>query len=121
VAAQVTIDESTAMAFAEAPGGFAAYAFWATALSVYVLWNVATLIGALVGRGLGSLSAAGLDAAGPAAFVALLGPRLRAAPARVVALGAAGLAVLCVPLLPVGSPVLVGGGVAALLAVAWRR
>jgi predicted branched-subunit amino acid permease len=122
VAAQVTIDESTAMAFAEAPAGFAAYAFWTTALCVYVLWNVATLIGAVVGRGLGSLSAAGLDAAGPAAFVALLGPRLRVASARVVALGAASLAVLCVPFLPVGSPVLLGGGVAALCAVlVWRR
>ena len=122
VAAQVTIDESTAMAFAEAPVGFSAYAFWTTALSVYVLWNVATLIGAVVGRGLGSLSAAGLDAAGPAAFVALLGPRLRVASARVVALGAALLAVLCVPFLPVGSPVLLGGGGAALCAVVvWRR
>jgi predicted branched-subunit amino acid permease len=122
LAAQVTIDESTAMAFAEAPSGFSAYAFWATALSVYVLWNLATLIGAVVGRGLGSLSAAGLDAAGPAAFVALLGPRLRVASARWVALLAAAVAVLCVPVLPVGSPVLVGGGVAALSAVwVWRR
>jgi 4-azaleucine resistance transporter AzlC len=120
-AAQVTIDESTAMALAEAPNGLAAYAFWATALSVYVLWNLATLLGAVVGRGLGSLSAAGLDAAGPAAFVALLGPRLRVASSRVVALVAAAIALLCVPVLPVGSPVLVGGIVAALLAVAWRR
>jgi predicted branched-subunit amino acid permease len=121
LAAQVTIDESTAMAFAEAPAGFAASAFWSTAASVYVLWNLATVLGALVGRGLGSLSVAGLDAAGPAAFVALLGPRLRFASARVVALVAAAVAVLCVPLLPAGSPVLVGGGLAALAAVARRR
>jgi len=121
VAAQVTIDESTAMAFAEQPSGLSAYAFWATAASVYVLWNLATVLGALVGRGLGSLSAAGLDAAGPAAFVALLGPRMRNLSAGAVALCAAGIAVVCVPLLPVGSPVLLGGGVAALLAVAVRR
>src|SRR5581483_11189154 len=69
VAAEVTIDESTAMALAEAPRGFAPYAFWCTALSVYVLWNVSTLAGALVGRGLGSLAVAGLDAAGPAVVV----------------------------------------------------
>jgi predicted branched-subunit amino acid permease len=121
VAAQVTIDESTAMAFAEVPSGLSGYAFAATAMSVFVLWNLSTVIGAVVGRGLGSLSAAGLDAAGPAAFVALLGPRMRVASARVVALAAAAVAVLCVPVLPVGSPVLAGGGVAALAYVVWRR
>jgi predicted branched-subunit amino acid permease len=120
VAAQVTIDESTAMALAEAENGHAARAFWATALSVYVLWNLSTLVGALVGRGLGSPAAVGLDAAGPAAFAALLGSRLRSRRARMVALCAAAVALLCVPLLPVGTPVLVGGGAAALLAV-WRR
>jgi predicted branched-subunit amino acid permease len=121
VAAQVTIDESTAMALAEAESGHAARAFWATALSVYVLWNLSTFAGALVGRGLGSPAVAGLDAAAPAAFAALLGPRLRAAaPLRFVALSAAVVALLCVPLLPVGTPVLVGGGVAAVFAV-WRQ
>ena len=120
VAAQVTIDESTAMALAEAENGHAARAFWATALSVYVLWNLSTLVGAVVGRGLGSPAAAGLDVAAPAAFAALLGPRLRSsARLRWVALCGAAVALLCVPLLPVGTPVLVGGGVVALLAV-WR-
>lgn len=118
LAAQVTIDESTAMALAEAESGHASRAFWSTALSVFVLWNLSTLVGALVGRGLGSPAAAGLDAAAPAAFAALLGPRLRAvASLRVVALCAVVVAVLCVPLLPVGTPVLVGGGVAALYVV----
>jgi predicted branched-subunit amino acid permease len=121
LAAQVTIDESTAMALAEAPAGLGAYAFWVTAASVYVLWNVSTVVGAVAGRGLGSPAAAGLDAAGPAAFAALLGPRLRVASSRWVALLAVAVAVLCVPLLPVGSPVLVGGGVAALVFVVVRR
>jgi len=120
VAAQVTIDETTAMALSETSSGLSAYAFWMTALSVYVLWNAATLIGALVGRGLGSLSTAGLDAAGPAAFVALLAPRVRVVSMRVVALVGAGVALLCVPVLPAGSPILLGGGVAALLAVVRR-
>jgi predicted branched-subunit amino acid permease len=113
LAAQVTIDESTAMALAEAESGHARPAFWATAASVYVLWNISTAIGAVAGGGLGSPAAAGLDAAAPAAFVALLGPRLRSAPMRVVALVAAAVALACVPVLPVGTPVLVGGGVAA--------
>jgi predicted branched-subunit amino acid permease len=121
LAAQVTIDESTAMALAEAPAGLGAYGFWVTAASVYVLWNASTVVGAVAGRGLGSPAAAGLDAAGPAAFAALLGPRLRAASSRWVALLAVAVAVLCVPLLPVGSPVLLGGGVAAMVFVVVRR
>jgi 4-azaleucine resistance transporter AzlC len=121
VAAQVTIDESTAMALAEAESGHAGRAFFTTAACVYVLWNASTLIGALVGRGLGSPAVAGLDAAAPAAFLALLAPRLRSASLRRVGLVAAAVAVLCVPVLPVGAPVLVGGGIAALAAVGWRR
>ncbi|HEV7678128.1 MAG TPA: AzlC family ABC transporter permease [Candidatus Dormibacteraeota bacterium] len=113
VAAEVTIDESTAMALAEDESGHAKRAFWTTAASVYVLWNLSTLVGALAGSGLGSPAAAGLDAAGPAAFTALLAPRLRAPEMRVVAIVAAAAALATVPLLPVGSSVLVGGGVAA--------
>lgn len=121
VAADATIDETTAMALAEAQSGQAAYAFWMTALSIYVLWNVATVIGAAVGRSIGSLSAAGLDAAGPAAFVALLGARLRAPSMRVVALAGTAIALVLVPLMPAGSTVVVGGCTAAALAVLWRR
>ena len=66
VTAEVTIDESTAMAVSEAPAGHAALAFWSTALSVYVLWNISTVIGALVGNALGSPATTGLDVAGPA-------------------------------------------------------
>ena len=46
-AAQLTIDESTAMAVARATTRSSRLAFWATGLSVYVCWNLATLIGAL--------------------------------------------------------------------------
>lgn len=122
VAAEVTIDESTAMTLAESGAGFGAYAFWATALSVYVLWNASTLAGALVGRSIGSLSAAGLDAAGPAAFVALLGPRVRGARSlQVVALCGAAVALALVPVMPVGSTVVVGGVVAAAAYAGARR
>jgi predicted branched-subunit amino acid permease len=113
VAAQVTIDESTAMALAEDESGHSSRAFWTTAALVYALWNLSTLAGALAGSSLGSPAAAGLDAAGPAAFTALLAPRLRAPEMRAVALAAAAVALATVPLLPVGSSVLVGGGVAA--------
>ncbi len=102
VAAQVTIDESTAVA-TTAPESLAATGFWATALSVYVLWNLATLLGAL-GAATVDTHALGLDAAVGAAFLGLLWPRLREAPR--VAAGGALLAVVAVPLTPPGVPVL---------------
>lgn len=103
VAAQVTIDESTAVA-TTAPESLAATGFWATALSVYVLWNLATLLGAL-GAATVDTHALGLDAAVGAAFLGLLWPRLREAPR--VAVGGALLAAVAVPLTPPGVPVLV--------------
>ncbi|HVC04606.1 MAG TPA: AzlC family ABC transporter permease [Candidatus Acidoferrales bacterium] len=116
--AEVTIDESTAMAVTEASAGYAAWAFWATALTVYVLWNLSTIVGAFAGNALGSPAATGLDVAGPAAFTALLAPRLTSARMRLTALAAGAIALLTVPFVPVGAPILVGGllGVALLLA-----
>ena len=107
LAAQVTIDESTAMATG-APPGLERLAFWSTAASVYVLWNAATLLGA-VGAGVVDPAALGLDAAVGAAFLGLLAPQLRDSGARRVALGAALLAVAAVPLTPPGVPVLLAG------------
>jgi predicted branched-subunit amino acid permease len=116
--AETTIDESTAMAVTEASSGYAAWAFWATALCVYVLWNASTITGAVIGNALGSPATTGLDVAGPAAFTALLGPRLSSTRIRVVALGAGAIALVTVPLVPVGAPILIGGlGAVALLLV----
>lgn len=117
--ADVTIDESTAMAVSEARSGLAPRAFWLTALSVYVLWNASTVTGALVGNAFGSPAATGLDVAGPAAFIALLGPRLNTVRMRLVGLGAGLIALVTVPVVPVGAPILIGGltAVALLLVV----
>lgn len=106
--AETTIDESTAMAVAEASSGYAAWAFWATALIVYVLWNASTIVGALVGNALGSPATTGLDVAGPAAFTALLGPRLASTRLRLLALGSGAVALTMVPPLPIGAPILIG-------------
>jgi 4-azaleucine resistance transporter AzlC len=121
VMAEVTIDESTAMAVSEAPSGHAARAFWLTALSVYVLWNISTVIGALVGNALGSPATTGLDVAGPAAFIALLAPRLRTARMRLVALGSGVIALVTVPIVPVGAPILIGGLTAVALLLVFDR
>jgi predicted branched-subunit amino acid permease len=77
VAAQGTIDESTAMAVARSDPALARVAFWCTFAGTYVCWNAMTLAGAFGARALGDPAKFGLDAVVPAAFLALLAPRLR--------------------------------------------
>ena len=105
VAAQLTIDESTGMATA-APAGLAPTAFWATGASVYVLWNLATLLGALGAARLGDPGRLGLDAAVPAAFLALLAPQVRTRALLVAGIAGALVAAVAVPFTPPGVPVL---------------
>lgn len=112
LAAQLTIDESTAMATG-APQRLAGLAFWATGGTVFVLWNAATLLGA-IGAGVVDTTALGLDAAVGAAFLGLLAPQVRDRPALRVAVGGALVAAAAVPLAPPGVPVLLAG-VAVLL------
>jgi len=105
LAAQLTIDETAGMATA-APRGLAGTAFWATGASVYVMWNLATLLGALGAARLGDPAALGLDAAVPAAFLALLALQVRARDTLAVAVAGALLAAAAIPLTPPGVPVL---------------
>lgn len=112
VAAQLVIDESTAMAVLRKSEPAGRLAFWSTGISVYVLWNLATLIGALGAQALSDPRVLGLDAAAPAAFLALLSPRLRSREPWVVALVAAGVALGSAPLVPTGVPVLLAAAVA---------
>jgi len=107
VAAQLVIDETTAMAQAQDEPHAARRAFLLTGVSVWIFWNAGTLLGALVGGGLGDPRALGLDAMFPAAFLALLVPQLRRPGAPVAAVTGAALAVALVPLAPVGVPVIV--------------
>jgi 4-azaleucine resistance transporter AzlC len=103
---QLIIDESTAMARAQADPVLAHRAFLTTGLCVFVCWNVGTLAGALVGSGLGDPRALGLDAMFPAAFLALLAPQLTTTAARTAAVCGGLIAIILVPLAPVGVPVL---------------
>lgn len=103
VGAQLVIDETTAMAIAQPADRpeLGRLAFWVTAAAVYGFWNLATLAGALVGQAVDPRRL-GLDGAVPAAFLALLWPRLRTSEGRRVAFAAALLAVAGVLLLPAG-------------------
>jgi 4-azaleucine resistance transporter AzlC len=106
LAAQLVIDESTAMARAQDGEQDARGAFWLTGASVFVCWNLGTLGGALAGGGLGDPARYGLDAMFPAAFLALLAPQLRQPGAPRAALAGALIAALLLPLTPAGVPVL---------------
>jgi predicted branched-subunit amino acid permease len=117
LAAQLTIDESTAVGTAQAVlrperPDLARLGFWATGLAVFGLWNLSTLVGAVVGDALGDPRRYGLDAAAAAAFLALVWPRLRAALPRTVGLAAAAVALALVPVAPAGIPVLAAAAVA---------
>lgn len=119
-AAQILIDESTAMAVNRSSVPAARLGFLTTGTAVFVLWNAATLAGAMAGTAIGDPRTYGLDAAVGAAFLALLWPRLSERRNQVVAVCAAAVALGLVPLSPAGVPVLAAGGV-ALLAGALAR
>ena len=113
-AAHLTIDESAAVAIGAPPGPPQRMGFWWAGVGVFVLWNLMTLLGALLGDAIGDPKAYGLDAAATAAFCGLLWPRLRDHTTRAVALAAAALAALLSMFTPAGVPILA----AAALAVA---
>ncbi|WP_206063094.1 AzlC family ABC transporter permease [Nocardioides sp. HDW12B] len=114
VGAHLLIDESTAMAVNRDTTTEVRLGFVATGLSVFVLWNLATLGGALAGEQLGDPRTYGLDAAVGGAFLALLWPRLSGGLARGVAVVAAAVALGLVPLVTPGLPVLAAASVALL-------
>ncbi|MFE0347003.1 AzlC family ABC transporter permease [Streptomyces griseoluteus] len=106
-AAQWVIDETTAVTVAQPDRRSARLGFTVTGLSLYVLWNLTTLLGALGAQALGDTDAWGLDAAGPAVFLALLAPMLTTFTERAVAALAVLLGLGLLPVLPAGAPVLV--------------
>lgn len=101
------VDETTAITLAQPDPVTARTAFIATSWCLYLTWNAATLGGALGAGRLGSPQAFGIDVVGPAAFLALIWPRLASGHTeRLVALGGAALALMTTPVLPVGVPVI---------------
>jgi predicted branched-subunit amino acid permease len=87
------------------------YAFWATGITLYALWTLGTLAGALIGRGIDT-SALGLDAAAPAIFLALLWPQLSGDRGPIVALGAVIVTLSLITVVPAGIPIIAAAAVA---------
>lgn len=116
IAAQLTIDESTALAIGQdesiEQGRASRLGFWSGGLSVFVLWNAATLLGALATTAIGDPQALGLDTAIAAGLAGLLGPRIRDRETSVVALAAVALAMTLALIAPAGVPVLAASVVA---------
>jgi predicted branched-subunit amino acid permease len=112
--AHFVIDETTAMAIARESPAESRFAFWATGVALFAFWNLGTLIGALATHLVPDPKVLGLDAAPPAAFLALLAPRLRAREPMAIALAAAVVALVCLPFVPAGIPLLI---VAVLVAI----
>lgn len=115
LAAQLTIDESTATATAQPTASEQQRGFWTAAIGVFIVWNLCTALGAWAGNALGDPRQFGLDGAAVAAFLALLWPRLRQRQAGALAAVCALVTVLAIPLVPPGLPILL----AALVAAGW--
>lgn len=118
--AHVTIDESTATAVAQETADEERRGFWTAGLGIFVLWNVFTLLGALLGSSIGDPGTYGLDGAAVAGFLGLLWPRLRRRDGQAIAVVCALATVLSTPLLPSGIPIIVAAVVALVLALARR-
>jgi predicted branched-subunit amino acid permease len=113
------IDEATAVGSAQYEHRWRRYGFVSAGVAMFVAWNLSTLLGATAFASAGSLvHRLGIDAAVPAAFLALLWPRLASTDQRRTALVGAALALALVPITPAGVPVIAASlGVAA----GWRR
>ena len=112
--AQLVIDESTAVSIAQERHGEAGMklGFWTTGIGVYLFWNLFTLLGAAGAGAIGDPASLGLDAAVPAAFLALLWPRLKGPVPWSVAVATIALVLVLVPLTPAGVPVIASATIA---------
>jgi predicted branched-subunit amino acid permease len=114
---QLMIDESTAVGTAQAERRWRRYGYLVAGVGVFVVWNLTTVIGHVAFAGAGDLiTDLGLDAAGPAAFLALLWPRLSIGAQRRTAIAGALIALALIPVAPPGVPIL-----ASMLGVAAAR
>ncbi|WP_326821470.1 AzlC family ABC transporter permease [Streptosporangium sp. NBC_01756] len=117
------IDETTAVALAQPDARSARTGFLVTFVSLYLIWNATTLLGAVGTSQVADPAVFGLDVVGPATFLAILWPRLTAGGAesrtlRLIAAGGAVTALAATPFAPPGVPVLIAA--VAVLAVILR-
>jgi 4-azaleucine resistance transporter AzlC len=118
VAAHLLTDEAYGVTLASGEPSFA-YLLGAQ-LGVFIPWNVATLLGALVGGALPDPASLGVDFVFPLAFLALLVPLLVGVREVCVAALAGGVALAASRVMPGGLAVLVAAVVGSLTGALWR-
>jgi 4-azaleucine resistance transporter AzlC len=106
IGSHVMTDEVVAFTLAEDDPTRRRRTYWLMGITLFTSWNIGTALGVLLGSAVGDYEALGLDAAFPAALIALILPSLRDRATRVVALTGTAVAVVATPFLPAGLPVL---------------
>lgn len=109
--ALTTVDASWAAA-SRGDGTFDPWFMLGASVPQYIGWVLGTVIGVLIGPGLGNPDALGLDALFPAFFVALLFEEARGWRRMLAAGGGAGIALALTPLVPAGLPILAAAAAA---------
>ncbi|MFP3964267.1 AzlC family ABC transporter permease [Actinomadura fulvescens] len=104
--AHLIMDEAVAFTLRHSDRRRRRATFWTCGVALFVVWNVAVVLGAFAGEIIGDTGALGLDAAFPAVLLALVLPALRDRSTRNAALLGAAVALATTPLLPAGVPVL---------------
>lgn len=105
LAAQLTIDETTAMSVAQPTRREQQIAFWLTGGALFTFWNLGTFIGAVASSAIDPTTY-GLDAAFPAGFVAMVWPLIRDPRSRLAALVGGAICLVSIPITPIGVPIL---------------
>ena len=119
--AQITIDESMGTSSAQTDPVEQRRGFVTAGIAVYVLWNLGTLLGALLGQAIGDPKAFGLDGAASAAFIGLLWPRLKGRDPIALAVIAAAATIIVVPFVPPGVPILIAAAVTTVVTLMQQR
>lgn len=111
LASQLMIDEAMAVGTTVDDLRLRWFGYLAGGLAVFVSWNASTLAGATLVPGAGTfVTDLGIDATIPAAFLALLWPRLTdPTQRRTVILGGL-IALALVPMVPAGLEIILAGG-----------
>lgn len=106
VGSHLMSDETVAFAMAQRDPRRARAVYWGCGVALFLMWNLGTLVGALAGQVIGDTDAFGLDAAFPAALLALVLPALKQPRVRNAALLGSAVALAATPFVPAGVPVL---------------
>jgi predicted branched-subunit amino acid permease len=119
--AHLVIDESAAMSLDRGSEDLSRLGFWSAGAGVFVCWNTATVVGALGARLISDPGAYGLDVVAPAAFAALIAPRLKDMQTWRAAFLGAVVALVFVPFAPAGVPVLMSACAVTVVAIRGSR